>query len=105
MLWGVTLFMVLTYHAVRVNHENRKDHSSRYFWWGAARLDSDPMDRHPLNKVTARSCTHDTDDYFDWDPESIWVTPSGMERALVFSALPAFGRHGYRPWPWAFRSK
>jgi len=60
------------------------------FLVGAARLDSDPMNRHPLNTATARSCAHNTDDCIEWDPESIWVTPSAMERALVFSAFPAF---------------
>ena len=90
LLWGFTLFAALTYNAFRVNHERHSGHPSRYFWWGAARLDSDPMNRHQLNRATARSCAHNTDDCFDWDPEFIWVTSSAMERALVFSALPAF---------------
>ena len=89
LLWGVTLFTALTYHAVRVNHEKR-DHSGRYFWWGAARLDSVPMDRHPLKRATVRPCPENAGDCVEWDPEYIWVTPGLMQRALVLSALPAF---------------
>ena len=88
MLWGVTLFAALTYHAVRVNHENRRDHSIRYFWWGAARLDSDPMARDPLKRARVRPCPENAGDCAD--PEYIWITPGLMQRALVLSALPAF---------------
>jgi hypothetical protein len=38
--------------AVRVNHAMHPSQKSRYFWWwGAARLDSDPLNRHPLKKL------------------------------------------------------
>ena len=90
LLWGMTLFTALKYHAIRVNHENHRHHASRYFWWGAARLDSDPMNRHPLKEATARPCTEDAGDCVQWDPEYIWVTPGLMDKGLVFSALPAF---------------
>lgn len=89
--FGVSgLFTALTYHAVRVNHENHRDHPSRYFWWGVGRLDSDPLNRHPLKRFTARPCPENTGDCVEWDPEYIWVIPGLMQRALVFSALPAF---------------
>jgi len=85
-LWGMTLFSLLTYHAIRVNHEMRQGRSSRYFWWGGIRLDSDPLNKHPRKRS---SCEQATDDCNSWDPEYIWVTPGLMERALVISALPA----------------
>ena len=85
-MWGMILFSLLTYHAIRVNHEMRHGHSSRYFWWGGHRLDSDPLNKHPRKSP---SCGQGTEDCSSWDPEYIWVTPGLMEKALVLTALPA----------------
>jgi len=86
-LWGITLFSLLTYHAIRVNHEMRQGQTSRYFWWGGIRLDSDPLNKHPRKP----SCEQSTADCsISRDPEHIWVTPGWMEKVLVLSALPAF---------------
>jgi hypothetical protein len=87
-LWGITLFVLLTYQAVRVNHEMRKGHLGRYFWWGAIRLDSDPLNRHPA--ASAQLCEPEATGCTGWDPEYIWVSPSVMERVLILSAFPVF---------------
>jgi hypothetical protein len=86
-LWGLILFALLSYHAIRVNHEMRQGSPGRYFWWGSIRLDSDPLNKHPRAPL---SCEHGIEDCVNWDPEYIWVTPGLMEKALVLSALPAF---------------
>lgn len=85
-LWGLILFGLLTYGSIRVNHDMRHGHHSRYFWWGSVRLDSDPFNRHS----TLEPCTWKVEGDCGWDPGYIWVTPGLLERALVFSALPAF---------------
>lgn len=90
LLWGLSLFTTLTFLSVRVDHQNHRNHPSRYFWWGTARLDSDPMNRRPTQTAAVRPCPDNADDCFEWDPETIWVEPGLMERCLVFSALPAF---------------
>ena len=85
-LWGLILFGLLTYGSIRVNHDMRQGHHSRYFWWGSIRLDSDPLNRHS----TLEPCTWKVEGDCGWDPGYIWVTPGLFERALVLSALPAF---------------
>ena len=86
-LWGVILFALLTYHAVQWNRETRQGHSSRYFWWGATRLNSDPMNKNPRIPIP---CEQGTDDCISFDPEYISVEPGLMQIALVLSALPGF---------------
>jgi len=86
-LWGLILFALLTYHAARWNRETRQGHPSRYFWWGATRLDSDPMNKHPRRPLP---CEQGTDDCISFDPEYISVEPGLMQKALVLSALPGF---------------
>src|ERR1051326_5916331 len=89
-IWGISLFLALTFQSFRVNKQLHPGHRGRYFWWGATRLDSDPMNRHPPNMGTVGRCPEGTADCIEWDPEYIWVTPGLMERCLVFSAVPAF---------------
>src|ERR1700745_1332788 len=86
--WGISLFLALTFQSIRVNHHMHPAHRSRYFWWGAARLDSDQMNRHPTGRGTPRPSPENEGDCVEWDPEYIWVTPGLMEKCLVFSALP-----------------
>jgi len=86
--WGLGLFTILSYHSFRRNDLDYK-HPSRYFFWSAIRLDSDPSGNRsiPLKPV---SCVDDKDDCVAFDPVYIWVDPGWMERALVVSAFPAF---------------
>src|SRR4030095_770894 len=65
-------------------------HSSRYFWWGAVRLDSDHLNRHPLKKAMSQECVAGRADCIKWDPEHTWIESGLMEKALVLSAIPAF---------------
>lgn len=89
-VWGITLFAALTYHSIRVNQQlDPAGHRGRYFWWGARRLDSDPLNRRTLNTTTGQ-CPFNDDNCKDWEPDYIWITPGLIERALVLSAIPAF---------------
>jgi hypothetical protein len=84
--WGLILFGTLIYGSIRVNRDMRHNHYSRYFWWGAVRLDSDPLNRHSR----VEPCEWKQEGDCGWDPGYIWVTPGLIQRALVLSALPAF---------------
>src|ERR1700741_1772125 len=86
-LWGAMLFSLLSFRAIRLNRELRQNRPNRYFWWGSVRLDSDPLDRHP---VTQRPCQFGSEGDCHWNPQHIWVTPGVIEGALVLSAFPAF---------------
>lgn len=89
-IWGISLLVGLTIQSIRANQRLHPVHHGRYFWWGAARLDPDPLNKHPLQMNTVRPCPENPNDCVEWDPEYIWVEPGIMERCLVFSALPAF---------------
>jgi hypothetical protein len=86
-LWGLALFAAVTYHAVRFNRQMHPGHSSRYFWWGPARLDSEPLNEPPLN---VQPCAQETADCIEWDTDYIWVDSGLFAKALVVSAIPAF---------------
>jgi hypothetical protein len=87
-LSGVTLFVLLTYQAVHAHHEMRNGQAGRYFWWGAIRLDSDPLKKHPAART--QPCEEEASGCSSWDPEYIWVSPGVVERVLILSAFPVF---------------
>ena len=86
-LLGLMPFVFMSYRSIRWNHEFHRGQPGRYFWWASIRLDADPLNRHPMASM---SCGNGGEDCTGWDPESIWITPGWMERALVLSAFPAF---------------
>lgn len=85
-LWGFVLFGLLTYGSIRWNREMRHGRDGRYFWWGAERLDSDPLGKHS----TLQPCTQGQEGEPCVEPMYIWVEPGWLEKALAISALPAF---------------
>lgn len=86
-LWGLILFGLLTYGSFRVNPDLRQLHQhGRYFWWGSVRLDTDPLNEHP---VFRQPCAPDTEQTCGFDPQYIWVSPGWGERAFTLTALPA----------------
>lgn len=83
---GLLLFAGVSFESFQRHPESQKT-PSRYFWWSATRLDSDPHNRHasaaaPCND-TGGNCTK-------WDPEYIWIDPGLLTKVLMLSALPAF---------------
>ena len=86
---GLILFAGLSYDSHRVNREVFKGRPSRYFWWSSIRLDSDPLNKHPI-VLTTTTCEDGIEDCTTWDPVYVWVDPGWVERILVVSAFPAF---------------
>jgi hypothetical protein len=74
------LFAVISYQSVRSN-----DATSRYFWWSSIPLDSEPLNKsHSACKLGIENCQV-------WGPDEILLGPTPLpERALFFSAIPAF---------------
>ena len=85
---GIILFSVVSYHSLRVNRGIQRA-PSRYFWWSATRLDSDPVNKRNWN-WGATPCQNSKENCSRWDLETIWVDPSLVEQFLILSALPAF---------------
>jgi len=83
---GVILFSAASYHSLRRNQEIQRA-PSRYFWWSAIRLDSDPANKRNWG---ATPCEGGKENCVGWDRRNIWVYPSLTEQFLMLSALPAF---------------
>src|SRR3954470_13771910 len=97
--WGNALFAALTWHAVRFNRDMHPDRSSRYFWWGASRLDTDPLNKRPLNNGRPQPCKPDTANCIEWDPELIWVASGLMQGGARVHRNSSFScRTRNRPW-------
>jgi hypothetical protein len=61
---------------------------SKYFWWSAIRLDSDPANKR--TKSTS-SCKDVQEDCGSWgELRDRWVHPALVEEFLMLSAFPAF---------------
>jgi hypothetical protein len=83
---GILLFALVSYHSLRVNRES-KNATARYFWWGAIRLDSDPLNRR---QELSTPCKEGSD-CVGWDDiASIRVEPGLLIQTLMLSAFPAF---------------
>ena len=82
------MFGTVTYQAISWNRAVHHG-TSRYFWWSAIRLDTDPLNRHPKAQP-AKRCANGEPDCVAWDPEYIWFHPGILPMTLVLSALPAF---------------
>lgn len=85
-LWGLVLFGLLTYVSVQGNRKMQHGRYSRYFYWGAVRLDLDPLGK----QSTLEPCAQGREGKLCVEPMDVWVEPGWLERALVVSALPAF---------------
>jgi len=83
---GLVLFGGVTRNSFHVNREIHRT-PNRYFWWSSMRLDSDPLNRHPL---ATEPCKDGEEKCVDWTPVSIWVEPGWLAELLVPSAFPAF---------------
>lgn len=78
------MFAVTTYASIRMNRHRK---SSRYFYWSAIRLDSDPLSRRVPE---AKPCAKQAAGCIAWDSEFIIITPGPLPFLLMLSALPAF---------------
>jgi len=82
---GLLLFADESYHSRRAPRKSEAWTPIRYFHWSAFRLDSDPLNRHPLLPTPRRNGPKGF--AVEWN---IPVEPGWVARSLVLTALPAF---------------
>jgi len=87
---GLILFTAVTIRSARLN-DHDASHPHKYFWWSSLRLDSDPLNRHPLPEPPDQPCKDGTANCSEWKtlPDR-WARPGLLDRALVISGFPAF---------------
>jgi hypothetical protein len=83
---GLILFTAVTIRSAKFNAHD-ESHPRKYFWWSSLRLDTDPLNRHP---VPAQPCSDGGQNCAEWMLRAQWVTPSIVDRVLAISGLPAF---------------
>lgn len=83
---GLILFSAISYHSYRWNREAHGT-TSKYFWWSAIRLDSDPANQR---KQGVTPCENGEENCNSWNLRDTWVDPGLLENLLLLSALPAF---------------
>jgi hypothetical protein len=88
---GLMLFGAVSHHSFRTNQETQH-RPSKYFWWSAIRLDSDPTNKR--NQLT-RPCEGTEENCVSWDLRKTWVDPGLIENVLLLSAFPAFFIGGF----------
>ena len=86
---GLLLFAGVSVESLQMRRDAQKN-PSRYFWWSAVRLDTDPLNRHPHPQVAAPCRDSEGEDCVSWDPATIWVDPGWLTKTLMLSAFPAF---------------
>ena len=87
-LFALAWFCIGSNSAFRFNRQIDHGCPARYFYWGSIRLDSDPLERHPISK-TVIPCKNGEKDCFCWGEPVVWIDPGWDEKAFVVSALPA----------------
>ena len=88
---GFILFSAVSYHSLRMDRELQHNRS-RYFWWSAIRLDSDPANKRKWGETP---CEDGKVNCVGWDLRDRWVDPGLLEKLLMLSALPAFVVGGF----------
>src|SRR5690242_12107084 len=85
--FGLLLFAFGTYEAIRMN-QGFHPGASRYFWWSALRLDSDPLNRRSQAPVLVH-CSDATENCMATEPLAIWVDPGWLAKCFMLTDLPA----------------
>jgi hypothetical protein len=80
---GIVLFSAVTNHSLRFNQKMQRT-PSRYFWWSAIRLNSDPANQRKWGPMPCESGKENC------VMQEIWVDPGLLEEFLILSAFPAF---------------
>ena len=84
---GLLVFAAVTYRSMAANPE-AQNVPNKYYRWSSLRLDTDPLNKNP--QQTSR-CESKNENCSGWQQQrDVWVTPGFLDRALIFSALPAF---------------
>ena len=88
-IYELALFSLITLGSARAERRKSFSPSGRYFYWGATRLDSDPLNKH-VGSTKRVPCENGEAGCIEWDPETIWITPGVPERLLVLTVIPSF---------------
>ena len=86
-LIGLFIFSTATYHSFRRERELHRT-PSKYFWWSAIRLDSDPANKRTKSTTSCKDVQENCEAWGELRAE--WVDPALVERFLMLSALPVF---------------
>src|ERR1700737_608126 len=81
---GLLLFAAETHHSVQTIAHSRGD---RYFWWSLIRLDSDPLNKRVLPRL---SCADGSVNCAQRVLQDMWIDPGWLAKILMWSAFPAF---------------
>lgn len=84
---GLILFAFVSYGSFKTNRA-RGPTKSRYFWWDAMRLDSDPLNKRHLPASACAETRDSTDVCLDWDQADRSLR--WQARLFWLSALPTF---------------
>ena len=84
---GLIVFAIMTYNSFQWHHQYAKNR--RIFMWSSIHLDADPLNRH-ASDFRSTNCVPDKSGCTEWDPETQWIEPGLLTRALMFSAFPVF---------------
>ena len=88
-IYGLTLFTFISYGSFRMSKERPILRSGHFFYWGAVRLNSDPLNKH-VQPPKPKACPEGQTGCMEWDPETIWIEPGVPQKILILSAIPAF---------------
>jgi hypothetical protein len=83
---GLILFAVVSYRSALANHETQNA-PGKYLWWSSLRLDSDPLNEHP---IPVSPCENAKAKCGNDDLADKKVAPGWSDKLLIISALPAF---------------
>ncbi len=89
-IYGLTLFMLITGFSINARREGRYPSDSSAFYWGAERLETDPLNKHPRPQTRPAPCEEPGGNCVEWDPVYVWIEPGILQKVLVLSALPSF---------------
>lgn len=84
---GILLFSLVSWQSFKVNREIQQHLPSKYFYWSAIRLDTDPANRRNWDVGKRRDGDENCG---GWELRAIWVEPSLFGTFVLLIAFPAF---------------
>jgi len=86
-IFGLLLFSLVSWHSFRVNREDQQHLHlpSKYFYWSAIRLDTDPTNRRNWDVGKCK----DSDENC-WELRDTWIDPGLLDGFFLLIAFPAF---------------
>jgi len=82
---GLVLFGLVTRDSMRMNSQLHRI-PNRYFWWASFRLDSDPLNRRPIDPSR---CGGNDENCVQWDLPDVWVDWGWPTKSFTVLSIPA----------------